>query len=56
MDYKKIYLDSVGEYESIHHIDLNHTNSRLNNLISLDAITHARVHQYIEDKKSFKYC
>lgn len=52
MDYRKIYFNEVGEYESIHHIDLNHNNSNLNNLISLDRETHSRVHQYIEDKRA----
>jgi len=52
MEYRKIYLDSVGEYESIHHIDLNHENSNLNNLLSLREDTHAKIHRYIEDKRA----
>lgn len=52
MDYKKIYFENAGEYESIHHIDLNHNNNSLNNLISLNRTVHSKVHEYIDDMRA----
>jgi len=48
MNYRKLYAKENGvipkDWE-IHHIDFNHNNNEINNLISLPKIVHVVIHQ-----------
>jgi len=48
MNYRKLYEDNVGiipENWEIHHIDFNHNNNEINNLIVLPSMVHMIIHQ-----------
>lgn len=56
MNYRKLYTDNIGEIPKdwdIHHIDFNHDNNDLNNLIAVPKIVHTVIHQtgYLEKKE-----
>jgi len=48
MNYRKLYIDNIGEIPKdwdIHHIDFNHDNNNLDNLIAVPKIVHTVIHQ-----------
>ena len=48
MNYRKLYKDNIGKIPKnwdIHHIDFNHDNNDLNNLIAVPKIVHNIIHQ-----------
>jgi len=48
MNYRKLYKDNIGKIPKnwdIHHIDFNHDNNDLNNLIAVPKIVHTIIHQ-----------
>jgi|TARA_R110002020_G_scaffold241145_1_gene454268 hypothetical protein len=48
MNYRKLYENNIGkipENWEIHHIDFNHDNNKLDNLIAVPSIVHMVIHQ-----------
>lgn len=48
MNYRKLYKENIGKIPKnwdIHHIDFNHDNNDLNNLIAVPKIIHTIIHQ-----------
>ena len=48
MNYRKVYVKENGKIPKdweIHHIDFNHNNNNIDNLISLPKIVHVVIHQ-----------
>ena len=48
MNYRKLYEDNVGIIPNnweIHHIDFNHNNNKINNLIAVPSMVHMIIHQ-----------
>tara|TARA_R100000655_G_scaffold9865_1_gene24286 strand:+ start:506 stop:712 length:207 start_codon:yes stop_codon:yes gene_type:complete len=48
MNYRKLYENKIGKIPNdweIHHIDFNHNNNDINNLIAIPKIVHVVIHQ-----------
>ena len=48
INYRKLYKENIGAIPNdwdIHHIDFNHDNNNLNNLIAVPKIVHTVIHQ-----------
>ena len=48
INYRKLYINNIGAIPNdwdIHHIDFNHDNNRLNNLIAVPKEEHTVIHQ-----------
>jgi len=48
MNYRKLYEENIGEIPEkwdVHHIDFNHNNNSLNNLIAVPTMVHMVIHQ-----------
>ena len=56
MNYRKLYTEQIGKIPynwDIHHIDFNHDNNNIDNLIAVPKIVHKVIHQtgYLERKE-----
>ena len=48
INYRKLYINNIGEIPKdwdIHHIDFNHDNNSLNNLMAVPKKVHTVIHQ-----------
>ena len=48
MNYRKLYENKIGKIPNdweIHHIDFNHNNNDIDNLIAIPKIVHVVIHQ-----------
>jgi hypothetical protein len=48
MNYRKLYednIDDIPENWEVHHIDFNHDNNELDNLIAIPSMVHMIIHQ-----------
>tara|TARA_S200002703_G_C3736998_1_gene226584 strand:- start:674 stop:880 length:207 start_codon:yes stop_codon:yes gene_type:complete len=48
MNYRKLYENKIGKIPNdweIHHIDFNHNNNNIDNLIAIPKIVHVVIHQ-----------
>ena len=48
MNYRKLYENKIGKISNdweIHHIDFNHNNNDIDNLIAIPKIVHVVIHQ-----------
>tara|TARA_R100001244_G_scaffold46088_1_gene41332 strand:+ start:3923 stop:4138 length:216 start_codon:yes stop_codon:yes gene_type:complete len=49
MSYRKLYekhINKIPKDWDVHHIDFNHNNNKLENLISIPKVIHKIIHQY----------
>jgi|TARA_Y100000593_G_scaffold83885_1_gene158509 hypothetical protein len=56
INYRKLYTNNIGEIPKgwdIHHIDFNHDNNNLDNLIAVPKMVHTVIHQsgYLNKKE-----